>query len=444
MIAVLLTILASSIPGLAITRTIDREIRGYALAGASILIGCGTMALALFFASLVHIEWTRTVAVVAALLPLLVFARSSWASASQAAVGGLRSRRPRVQHMDLPSHTSRTAIAIDALLLLLIIGHAIYATWSPMYEWDYFGIWGLKAKVFFESGGVNWRYLSNSLWHPDYPLLTPLLMDLPSVMRRAWDDRFVGLMYTALASGLILIARGHLEEELKSDRLGALGALAIACPALNLWVGLGEGPVAAYGCAGLLFVRRGVVRSSNPSIYLGAVLLGFAAWSKNEGLALTGMAIIAVVVTSWRRAWRLWPAPAIAAIWIITRTLRHYRTDFTEGDVMARVMTHLRSFGFFIRALVIYAPDLRIFWIACFLTLIVFARRAWMRERFLTVALLLQAFLMAAQALATQADIRAHIQYAWNRLPHQIAPAFGFLAVVLLMPAMLAHRPKSE
>jgi hypothetical protein len=47
---------------------------------------------------------------------------------------------------------------------------------------------------------------------------------------------------------------------------------------------------------------------------------------------------------------------------------------------------------------------------------------------------------MAAQALATQADIRAHIEFAWNRLPHQIAPAFGCLAVLLLMPEMIARR----
>jgi hypothetical protein len=105
--------------------------------------------------------------------------------------------------------------------------------------------------------------------------------------------------------------------------------------------------------------------------------------------------------------------------------------------VLGRVWFQLQRFGFFLHALFVYAPDLRLFWIAAFLTLIVFAPQAWRRERFLTIALLLQAFLMAAQALATRADIRAHIEFAWNRLPHQIAPAFGFLAVLLLIPAML-------
>ena len=102
----------------------------------------------------------------------------------------------------------------------------------------------------------------------------------------------------------------------------------------------------------------------------------------------------------------------------------------------------LHHFGDFLRALVVYAPDLRLFWIACFATILLFARRAWLKERFLTVAVLLQLFLLAAQALATRADIRAHIEFAWNRLPHQIGPALGYLALVLLVP-LIVRRPES-
>lgn len=428
---VLLTIALSALAGLAITLTIDRDLRGFTLAGASILAGVGYMALSLFFMSTLLIPWTRTALVVAWLLPMLLFLRLRlWST------GFSRSDRlkPVLYRFTL----------VDILLLALILGHAIFATWAPMYEWDWFGIWGLKAKRFFEIRGIDWRFIQWYLVHPDYPLLAPLMIDLPSIARRAWEERFVGLMYTALSSGLVLIARGLLAEELESDFWGSLGTLAIASPALNLWIGLAEGPVAAYGCAGLLLVRRGLTRASNSSIHLGAVFLGLAAWSKNEGLALTGMAIVALTLASWRKAWRLLPALAIAGVWMITRSQLHLRTDFMAGDVLDRVTTQLRHFGFFLRALVVYAPDLRVFWIGCFLTLIVFARRAWTHERFLTVALLLQAVLMAAQALATRADIRAHIQYAWNRLPHQIAPAFGFLAVALLMPALLSSGRANE
>jgi hypothetical protein len=183
-----------------------------------------------------------------------------------------------------------------------------------------------------------------------------------------------------------------------------------------------------------VLARRGLKRDSNASLYLGAILLGLAAWSKNEGLSLTMMAIFATLLVSWRRAWRFWPAIAIAAVWLITRATLHLPTDFMEGDVFGRVLAQLRKFGFFLRALFVYAPDLRLFWIAAFLTIILFACRVWRDERFLAVAVLLQAFLMAAQALATRAEIEWHIAFAWNRLPHQIAGAMGFLAVVILVP----------
>ena len=416
MIVVLLAIVFAALAGAALLRVIAPDLHGYSATGASILIGIGYVVLVLFFLSVLHVTWSRSAIVIAVLAPLLLFLRR------------------------MPQKTRQAATPIDIVIVLLIAGHAIFATWAPMYEWDWFGIWGLKARTFFDFGGIDWHFIQTNISHPDYPLLTPLLVDYPSVVRRAWEDRFVGLMFTALSAGLILIVRGTLAEEFESEWLGGLGTLAITCPALNLWIGLAEGPVMAYGCAGLLLVRRGLTRASNTSIHLGAIFLGLSAWCKNEGLSLTLLAIFATLLVSWRRAWRLWPSLAISGIWLVARALLHLQTDFMQGDVLERVWFHLQRFGFFLKALFIYAPDLRLFWIAAFLTLIVFAPRAWRQERFLTIALLSQAFLMAAQALATRADLRAHIEFAWNRLPHQIAPAFGYLAVVLLIPLIKAAR----
>ena len=415
MIAVLFALSFATLAGCAITRLIDRELRGTAFLGASILIGCGYEAVMMFLLTVVHIPWSRTSLTIVLLLPLgLFFVKDS---------------RPRL------SRQARAPVLhpIDAITLLLILGHAVFATWSRMYEWDWFGIWGLKARPFFDFRGIDWHFIQTNISHPDYPLLAPLLIDLPSVLRRGWEDRWVGLLYTALCAGFILIARGLLREEFESDLAAAIATLAIASPALNLWIGLAEGPVMAFGCAGLLLVRRGLARSSNAPLHLGAILLGLSAWCKNEGMALIGVTIIAAILVSPRRVWRLWPALAIAAIWMTTRTVLHLQTDFMQGDVLERVGMQLHHFGDFVRALFVYAPDLHLFWIACFATIILFARSAWLKERFLTVTVLLQ-LLLAAQALGTSVDVRAHIEFAWNRLPHQIGPALGYLAVVLLVP----------
>ncbi len=417
MITVSITILLATLTGVALVRVLSPELHGPTRAGAAILVGFGYIGLTLFGLSVAGLPWSRTAVLVALLVPLICFRIPVRATAA--------------------SWVSRwgSHCWVDVVVLLLVVGHAIYATWAPMYEWDWFGIWGLKARTFFDAHGVAWHALRSHISHPDYPLLVPLLVDLPSLLRGAWGDRYVGLLYTALCSGFILIARGLLAEELESEWLAAVGTLAIASPALNLWIGLAEGPVMAYGCAGLLFIRRGLTRGSDSSMRLGAILLGLAAWCKNEGLALTGMAILAVLVVARRRAWRMWPAVAIPGVWIAARVLLRLRTGILRGDVLARLGLHVRELGAFFRALWVYAPDLGWFWIATLLTLIVFARRIWRGERFLALTLLSQTFLLAAQALVARVDASVQVEYSWNRLPHQIAPAFGFLAVVLLIPA---------
>jgi hypothetical protein len=422
MIAVLAALILVTLAGCALTRPIDRELRGAAFFGSAIFIGCGYAALIMFFLTVVHVEWSRTVVMICLLAPIALLA------------------------LDRQRGQARLPVLhpIDALVILLVLGHAVFATWAPMYEWDWFGIWGLKGRVFFDARGIDWRFVQTNISHPDYPPLVPLLVDLPSVLRRGWEDRWVGLIFTALCAAFLLIVRGTLREEFDSDLLAAIGTLAIASPALNLWVGLAEGPVMAFGCAGLLLVRRGLARPSNASLHLGAILLGLSAWCKNEGIALIGVTVIAALIVSARRVWRLWPAAAIAGVWMVTRSVYRLHTDFLQGDVFDRVLFHLKQFGDVLHALIIYAPDLRLFWIAAFLTLILFARQAWMRERFLTIAVLLQSSLLAGQALATAADIRAHIEFAWNRLPHQIGPALGYLCVVLLIPLIREARSEPD
>ena len=409
MIAVLAALILVTLAGCALTRLIDRELRGAAFFGSAIFIGCGYAALMMFFLTVVHVEWSRTVVMIALLAPIALLLRRPVFS------------RPRAPN------------PVDVVILLLVLGHAVFATWAPMYEWDWFGIWGLKGRVFFDARGIDWRFVQTNISHPDYPPLVPLLVDLPSVLRRGWEDRWIGLIFTALNAAFLLIVRGTLREEFDSDLLAAIGTLAIASPALNLWVGLAEGPVMAFGCAGLLLVRRGLARPSNAPLHLGAILLGLSAWCKNEGIALIGVTVIAALIVSARRVWRLWPAAAIAGAWMVTRSVYRLQTDFLQGDVLDRVLFHLKQLGYVLHAFIVYAPDLRLFWIAAFLTLILFARQAWMRERFLTIAVLLQSSLLAGQALATPWDIRAHIEFAWNRLPHQIGPALGYLSVVLLI-----------
>jgi hypothetical protein len=416
-LATLLRLVVVALYGAVIARAFDRNRRGPALVATGFLLGCGFMGLELFFLSVIGVPWTRTAVVLGALpaliISLIVFRTRSLRFAS----------------------VSVRVTWLDALIALPIIGHGFYATWNGLYEWDFFGIWGLKARTFFDGGGIDWTFVKTNLSHPDYPLLVPLLYDLVAITGDAWDERSLGLIFTGLCAAVVVIARQLLMEELGSPYRAAFATLAIVFPALNMWVGLAEGAVMAFGCAGLLFIRRG----DPASLRVGAVLLGFAAWSKNEGLALIGVAVIALLIARrGRDALRMWPAVLVISPWLITRAVLSLQTDFVDPLVFDRMLARLSDPVTTLRVFAASPPAQPLFWIAVALCIAIYARTAFTTERFLTVALLLQMGLFIAQGIATRAPFTAHVSLTMNRLPQQLAPAFAFLAVVLLMPALSA------
>jgi hypothetical protein len=427
--ATLLRLIVVALYGAVIARAFDRRLRGAALLATGFLLGCGFLGLELFFLSVLGVAWTRTSVVLGA-LPVLIVAL--WrAGVSPAAVGRL-ARLRFVVGRDARRLRPRRPLShvLDGVIALPIIGHGFYATWTGLYEWDFFGIWGLKGRTFFDHGGIDWNFVKTSISHPDYPLLVPLLYDLVAIAGGRWDERALGLVFTGMCAAVVMIARTQLGEELDSKTFAAIATLAVVFPALNLWVGLAEGAVMAFGCAGLLFIRRG-------EMVIGAVLLGFAAWSKNEGVALIGATVVALLVARrFRDVLRMWPAVVIIAPWLITRAVLSLQTDFVDRLVLHRMFARLADPWTTLRVFMDSPPNQPLFWIAVALCLIVYARGAFTRERFLTVALLLQMGLFIAQGIATRAEFKPHVSLTMNRLPQQLAPAFAFLAVVLLAPAL--------
>src|SRR5204862_5149758 len=97
---------------------------------------------------------------------------------------------------------------LDVPTLVAILGFAFFATAAPLWEWDFWAIWGMKARVFLERGAIDWRFLEspwNSYVHPDYPLLVPLNFDFIALLNGSWSDRWLGLLSVAWAVALLLI-----------------------------------------------------------------------------------------------------------------------------------------------------------------------------------------------------------------------------------------------
>ena len=412
MTASLLAIISLVVIGIPIALALDRNARGPILLGTAFLYGSGLTFFVLLLLSVLHIRWsllslTIAVAVVDAPLFLLVRPRGS---------GGL----PVRFHW------------LDLLTIWTLGGYALYATLAPVWEWDYWAIWGLKARVFFENAGIDWRFLEsrwNVFAHPDYPLLLPFTYDLVAIVGGGWSDRWLGLLMVAFAAAIVLIVRGIVAEE--TDALfAALIAAAVSTFAASRYIGLAEGPLIAFGGAAVLLLRR-AMKSDDPAAWRhGAVLLGLAANVKNEGLALAVSIAIAVVVLKRNALWRLWPTAAIAAPWLLLRATHALPTDIVEGSVIARVLFRLRATPVIARLL---AADLVAPWVWLLLLagIAVAVRRR--REAFVFIVTFVQLAFYIGSYYATPHDPRWHIVTSWPRLVMQLA-----IPVTVAVLSMLA------
>lgn len=417
------------VTGLGIVLAIAPRLRGAALGGAATLAGIGAAAATLFALSVSGVVWTRTS------LATVLF--------TVAAGAGFVAFRRRGDSARAPWQADGVALALDGLTLAACASYAVFALRRPLYEWDYFGIWGLKARVFLDAGGIDWAFLERTPARGDYPLLAPLGFDFMSLAAGAWSESAVSLLHVALGGALVAVIRGLATAEGRSQRGAAAISLVAAFPSLNLWIGLAEPAVTVFGCAGVLLVRHGLRSADRSAVSVGALFLGFAAWSKNEGLALIAVTLLCVVLTTGRvrEALRLWPAVAVAAPWLFTRAMLDLPTDFLQGGVASRVLARLGDPAGTLVAFAKGPPDQRLFWLVAAGGIAFCFRAAWRQERFLTGVVLLQGALFAAQALATRWDFRAHVSLTMNRLPHQIAPLVAFLAAVLLLEAMRRKSP---
>ncbi len=420
---VLAAIFTTLVLGIPVALAIDRQCRGGALLGLSYLYGSGLIWAVLFALSLMHIAWSAVVATVAALAVAACFAALARRKAFDAAA---------VPH----SAWSPATLPIDLLTGYTLLSYALYATLARVWEWDFWAIWGLKARVFVEAGGIDWRFLRspfNDFCHPDYPLLLPLNYAYTALVGGGWDDRWLGLAGVAYGAALLLIVRSLASREMPAVAAAGLTFAATAF-ALSHYVGLAEGPVIAFGAAGVLFVRRALVFDDDIALRHGAVLLGLAGSTKNEGLALIVAVAASMFVadrTRWRRILRLWPALAIVAPWTILRIALHLQTDIARGALVSRAMERLLDLASLLERLVAHLPDSWM-WILMLAAIVIVRQTVRAAERFVFAVVFIQLVFYVGAYLVTPFDLEWHIETSWPRLTRQIAAPLLYSVTVLL------------
>lgn len=435
MTAILLFVGIITLLGFTVAWSLDRSLAGESLIGAAFLCGSGLVAYALLSLSVAGIRWS----------PLFVVILTFGVTAVAGALAR-RSTRGLVPVAAPPF--SWPSLAINLLIIILVAGHAVYATGAPIPEWDFWAIWGLKGKVFLLERGIDWEFLRNPdhvRMHPDYPVLLPLLLAAHGLVIGGWEDRWAGLLFTAFGVAALLVARRCFREDGLTPLPASLATLGLTGCALTPWVGMAEAPLIAFSGGGLLLVRRGLNRDQASSTRLGAVMLGLAAATKNEGLAFLIAVAIAVAVSSSARRrdlLRLWPAAVVALPWLVIRAVMRLQTDLFTGSLVDRARERLAHMGDLLGAISEAYVTRSLFWtgILAAVLLLAFLGRL-RRERFIVTACLVQLGFYLGSYVITVLEPGWHIVQSWPRLLDHVALPLGYIAFANLF-LLVQHVPK--
>jgi hypothetical protein len=386
------------------------------LIGEAWLLGAGFATLVLLVLSMAGIGWSRS---------------SFLIGLSIATAGALFYARGRSQTA-IVRPSFGPANGIDVVTAILVGGHFRLATAAPPIESDYLLIWGVKARMFLAAGGIDWKFLEaplNVTAHPDYPLLLPFLYDVQAIFHGSWPEAWTGFVTFAFGLAALLTVRNLLAEELSP--LARSAATLILMPLLFApYIGIAEGPLIAYATAGVLRVRRGVLTSSRTDVLLGATFLGFAAWCKNEGLALIfAVAVGLVLARAWRMLMLLWPALAIPLPWIVLHRLHGLRVDLAEGGAMGRLISRVADPWPIVTELLARTGMSGWFWLGVVVALLLGFRRLASEERFLFAVAAVQLCIFVGVYFTTPRDLNWHIVTSWDRVLRQMIPLIVLVAL---------------
>ena len=212
------------------------------------------------------------------------------------------------QGLELPAWLHRFLIVTAAVTLAVALYSSIkLAIAHPHGDgWDAFSIWNLHARFLFRGGGY-WRDGLSPLipWsHPDYPLLLPASIAhfwtylghekqiVPSVIGLVFAFSTLGLLYSSLAQ-----MRGH--------NVAMLGFITLASTPLFIEQAASQYadvPLSFFFLASMTLVslyaqasREGAARGF---LVLSGLAIGFAAWTKNEGVLFLFATVAAFLIVS--------------------------------------------------------------------------------------------------------------------------------------------------
>ena len=376
-------------------------------------------------------------------LVLTPFGVSLPVASAIAALLSLGAASLRLRNMTRSPDEGRAARAhlIDLLPLTAVSAFVWKAAVVPLWSWDHFAIWGVKARWFAATGSLMPGFLSDPGFGsslPSYPIGYPSLMAVLSFGEEI-GARDVKILHIVFGLALVVMVRESIRAMTGNVEIAAVAAALVAISPL-FWdtesLGLAEVPMMATTLTAIvLCIAPGQGRLN--CIVAGA-LLGWVAWIKTEGFVLSACVLLALVFGgSIRPSDRVrfsasWMAVALAAVgvgWTLPSG-----TSFFSGDYLARAGARLPEFHAILAP--IAGELLRVEWFGMWVvSLVIIVRRVSLGRRVgtaLAAAVAVQFTLYVAVYFFTYLDPAKHIDSSFFRIAAALLPLAIIAAGALL------------
>ncbi|MBU0754170.1 MAG: glycosyltransferase family 39 protein [Planctomycetes bacterium] len=200
----------------------------------------------------------------------------------------------------------------------LALGYAVYTGWiRPPYQFDALTRWMFKTKVLCLDGTLFGPLSLDpgyQFTHQRYPPLVSYISTLPSLLGDTFDDRIASSIYPWYAVALVLTVFGALKSRGSLLR-GALAAAWIAGlpliafrdsapPGSGAFSALADIPFTLFATCAALAALDGVERQRKGAFLEAGLMLAFAMLTKNEGIPLTAVTVLAVLVFAQEKRFR--------------------------------------------------------------------------------------------------------------------------------------------
>lgn len=258
------------------------------------ICGVGTLGFVLFWISLLGLVPSFGVVFVVGLLAAITLATWFWRRGRAGLV--LPEWKGRFRVVDL------LALFPLALIAYILITAFASAWYLPMDEWDAWAIWQLKAKILthvpLSPTPDIFHDLTIRFSHLRYPLMVPTLVaglwGTVGQQDESLARMLLGLFYLLLP----VILYSTMRWRLGRTSAMLLTAAQVALPTVFHWgmAGTADLAVTTFYAASVCLLIKWIDQRQTPDLVLMGLLSAFAAFTKNEGLALAALNVLVVVL----------------------------------------------------------------------------------------------------------------------------------------------------